>query len=252
MRANGYNKYAWLYDQSHAHFIEDIAFYKKRLGDRATTVLECGTGSGRILLPLAEAGHQCWGIDTAAAMLELAQGKIGQLDPAAAARIHLLQADMRMFDLGRQFEVIIVPHNTLMHLTASELTPTLGRLRTHLKPPGLVIIDLINPFHLLALDDQSVPKPEATWIDPRDHQKVVQLSQYWLHEGNRLELKWLFTKDEEVVGEISADYTVWLPHELQLALQRSGLALQKMEGSYEGTPFNEQSERLILEATRPD
>lgn len=252
MNSDGYDDNAWYYDLSHADFTEDIDFYLKILGPEPLSILECGCGSGRILLPLAQAGHHCWGIDSSAAMLALARQKIASLDQAVVDRLHLSQADMRSFTLDRHFDRILIPHNTLMHLERSSLERTFRTIRHHLTPHGRLLIDLQNPYDLLTLVDQPTAQPEASWIDPRDGKEVIQSSKYWLCEDQVLCLTWQFVKEERIEGEIAAEYTIWLPHELQLTLQQAGLKLEKIRGGYDDQGFSEESDRLILEATRAD
>ncbi|MDJ0755324.1 MAG: class I SAM-dependent methyltransferase [Ardenticatenaceae bacterium] len=251
MAIEGYNLHAWYYELSHASFTEDIDFYKTKLDPPPQTILELGCGSGRVLLPLAEQGHACWGLDNAREMLDLARKKIERL--TGNLQVTLIQGDMANFNLGRTFDTIIIPHNTFMHLNSVEWRPCLRAVRRHLAPTGRLLIDLINPYQLLALEDQPTPQIEATFIDPRDQQEVVQSASYSLHEeGMAFHLNWLFEKKGEKTAEISAIYTVRLPHQLQLGLKQTGFQLIKMGGNYDGDDFVEASERLILEATRSD
>lgn len=249
MAIKGYNLHAWYYELSHASFTEDIDFYKTQLDSPPQNILELGCGSGRVLLPLAEQGYVCWGLDNAQEMLDLARKKIERL--TGNSQITLIQEDMTNFDLGCTFDTIIIPHNTFMHLNSEEWRPCLRAVRRHLNPTGRLLIDLINPYQLLALEDQPAPQIEATMIDPRDQQEVVQSAKYWLHEAEMaFYLTWLFEKKGEKTAEISATYTIRLPHELQLGLKQTGFRLLKMFGNYNGDDFIGESGRLILEATR--
>ena len=64
-----------LYDLEHTDFEDDIDLllnFAQVVGD---PILELGCGSGRVLIPLAEAGFNVTGLDNSRAMLAKAQGK---------------------------------------------------------------------------------------------------------------------------------------------------------------------------------
>ena len=58
-------------------FTDDLDFYAGLAGTQGGRVLELGCGSGRILVPLARAGHHVVGVDTSPHMLALACGEAG-------------------------------------------------------------------------------------------------------------------------------------------------------------------------------
>jgi SAM-dependent methyltransferase len=125
---------------------DDIAFYvncAKRFGD---DVLELGAGTGRVAIPLVEAGCTVTGLDLSNAMLDAARQKAASLSPAAAARLALVQGDMSDFDLGRRFALAMIPFRAFQHL----IEPSVQRralkcVHRHLKPGGHLVIDLFDP-----------------------------------------------------------------------------------------------------------
>lgn len=89
-------------------FAGDIAFYRGCARRFGSTVLELGVGTGRVAVPLAEAGCRVTGLDLAPAMLDVAAQRVTALAPEAAARIDLVQGDMANFELGRRFDWIVI------------------------------------------------------------------------------------------------------------------------------------------------
>jgi ubiquinone/menaquinone biosynthesis C-methylase UbiE len=85
--------FARLYDAF--PFTDDLAFYAGLAGTQGGPVLELGCGSGRVLVPLARAGHHVVGVDTSPHMLALAREKLATEAPEVAARARLVQADLR-------------------------------------------------------------------------------------------------------------------------------------------------------------
>jgi len=101
----------------------------------ATTVLEPGCGSGRMLEALADRGCQVVGIDTSPVMLELARRRLGM-------RAELFEADMTHFDLGRTFDGAVCPVNTLLHLSPDDLARHLVRMSLHLEPRSRYLVQV--------------------------------------------------------------------------------------------------------------
>ncbi len=79
-------------------------------------VLELGVGTGRLALPLAEAGVETWGIDASTAMLTRLRAKPG--GPA----LRLVQADMAAPALAAtgRFAVVFCAYNTFFNLLTAE------------------------------------------------------------------------------------------------------------------------------------
>ena len=107
---------ALLYDH-HASGLEgDIAFYVEEAKQAGPGILELGCGTGRILVPTAQAGVPIIGLDRAPAMLALAEQKLAALPPAVRDRVSLIQADMRDFQLDAALQLITVPYLSLIHI----------------------------------------------------------------------------------------------------------------------------------------
>src|SRR5687767_5211423 len=98
------------YDAEHASTpvtVEDIPFYVGLAQEAAAAgqaVLELGCGTGRVTLPIAEAGVEVVGVDSAPAMLDVARQKAaGRENP------RWVEADMTSFRLDQRFGLAIIP-----------------------------------------------------------------------------------------------------------------------------------------------
>src|ERR1044071_412931 len=87
----------------------DVGFFVDAARDAGSPVLEIGSGTGRVLIPTARAGIDIVGLDSSPSMLAVCRGRLAQEPAAVRARIALVEADMRAFDLGRTFTLVTIP-----------------------------------------------------------------------------------------------------------------------------------------------
>lgn len=138
-----YDALADLYERQYATYRDDIAFYA-RLAERvgANRVLELGAGTGRVTVALARRGLHMTGLEWSANMLE--RGR--QHAEREGVPVEWLAGDMREFNLGRTWPLVIAPFNALMHLyTLEDQDRTLEHVRRHLEPGGVFAFDLYQP-----------------------------------------------------------------------------------------------------------
>lgn len=83
----------------------DVEYYLERLSNMKGKVLEVGCGSGRVLIPLLQAGIQINGIDNSSAMLDACKKRCEQLKLNPL----LIEDEMHSFSLDDQYEAIIIP-----------------------------------------------------------------------------------------------------------------------------------------------
>jgi SAM-dependent methyltransferase len=124
----------------------DTKFYlglARSLGDR---VLELGCGTGRVAIPLAEAGLQVTGLDLSRGMLAEARRKAELLQSDASGRLTLVEGDMANFDLAAEFDLVVIPARAFAFLLAPEAQRScLARVRACLRPGGGLAIDVFDP-----------------------------------------------------------------------------------------------------------
>lgn len=125
----------------------DVAWYLEKasaafaaLGD---SVLELGCGTGRITLPLVDAGLSVVGVDRSAPMLSVLASKAG------AARIEtprLIVADMARLPLAGRFSAILIPYSAFCYLVDDDdRDRTLQAVMRLLAPGGVLLMDLFVP-----------------------------------------------------------------------------------------------------------
>ena len=137
---------ARLYDLDLTDDPGDLDLYLALAGRADGPVLELAVGSGRLAIPLAEAGYRVTGVDLDPAMLDRARAKVA--GTLAADRLTLVEADLvdlRLPDAGR-FALAFIALNSLLILpTRSAQRAALQTLADHLAPGGLAVVDIWLP-----------------------------------------------------------------------------------------------------------
>jgi SAM-dependent methyltransferase len=144
-RVAGYSVEAEFYDYCWSSFVEDIEFYKKRLG-RPGHVLDLMCGTGRVALALARAGWEVDGVDQSPEMLRIARSKCGILPRGARDRVRFHRADLTGFRLPGRYDAALIAANSFpLILNRRDRIRALNNVRHHLKDPGKLIIQIDTP-----------------------------------------------------------------------------------------------------------
>jgi SAM-dependent methyltransferase len=211
------------------------------------------------LLPLARAGVTVTGVDNSPAMLAKAREHLAMEPRQVQQRIDLLQADAKTLHLPNKddaFSLILLPYNTLFHFPEDEIRQLLRQITRYLSPEGKLFIDLNNPFIIDQLPDDHEPSLENVFHDPDQGKTVRQYSQSKLYAAHqRLHITWTFEIEPNTGMDltetvIEVDYWYQYPHQLELLLRQANFRLDKLLGNYDGAPFNSESERLLILASR--
>ena len=247
MQPDAYANIVELYDLEHADFTDDVELLAElaELGDGP--ILELGCGTGRVLLPLAEAGHEVTGIDHSQPMLDVA----AQRAQDQGLNVSLVNGDMSDLSgiTGGPFGLVIASLNSIMHLDIDQQRSLVKTSFATLKPGGRLIIDTLNPSisqlnHLL-----DTLHLEGSWTDKSG--AVIDKTSYRKHGEEPQVLDTVIWYDRvESNGEhqrIRTRFDLRYVHqsELALLLEIAGYAHVDWYGSYELDPWDPESDRII-------
>ncbi len=125
---------------------DDIRFYTELSRSKGGRVLEVGCGTGRTLIPCAQAGAEIVGLDLSEDMLSFCKREIEKESPEVQQRIKLVRGDMTNFKLDEKFDLITTPFRPFQHLgTVEEQLACLSCIREHLAPGGTFVLDIFDP-----------------------------------------------------------------------------------------------------------
>lgn len=217
-------------DKPVGHSFGDVEYYRERLSGIKGRILEPGTGSGRIYIPLLEDGLRIEGIDTSPVMLESCKRRCEErgLSPV------LLEMSMCELKLPRSYEAIIIPAGTFLLIEDRKSSIlALKKFHEHLAPDGRLILDLYlqHDTELNEVITKSWQTPEQNIITMESKRVEVNfIDQYsvsflkyekWQNgklidtELQRLAMRWYGVREFKLILErlgftdivISADYT---------------------------------------------
>jgi SAM-dependent methyltransferase len=240
-----------LYDLMHAEHVDDLRFLEEitaSLGE-SPRVLELGCGTGRLLMPLLDAGARVVGLDRDGAMLEVARSRLALY----GERVRLVEADMCGFRLDERFDLAVIGLNTFMHLlTQADQIACLEAIHRHLRPAGLLLLDLANPHTVVQETPLGVVQHRFTRPAPLDPGATVTLwSCTTMNVAEQMTQTVLFFDEVSGAGgrvqRTTAEVTLRLiyRYELDLLLARTGFAPRRLYGDYQSGPYEDGSERLI-------
>lgn len=251
-----FDRFARFYDSDYRDDADDIEAVAMLAAEWGDPLLELGCGTGRVLAPLAAAGHDITGVDISPALLAQAADKLAQQERASA---RLIEADLRTFDLPRKdFAFAFCLSNTLMHLTtADDQLAALCNAARHLRPGGRLLLDLFNPDlpRLLAVD--GLMELADRWQDESTGAEVLKWSVRRLDLAEQLQ-ETLFIY-EEIFADGRTQRTtcpftlrfLWRS-EAELMLRCAGLVVEEVWGDFEAAPYADGCDHLILIARKPN
>lgn len=235
-----------LYHAHHSSETEDITFWVELAGEAHQPVLELGCGTGRVLIPLARAGHPVTGIDLDIEMLLFLQEQLpSELKPS----VQLIQADMGHFRLVRLFPRIFMPCNTFSTLTAAERRSTLENIRRHLTPDGIFSASMPNPQVLMGLPRRGETEIEAVLEHPFTG-NPVQVSSTWVRSRQFFTITWfydhLFPDGRVERASVAVQHSLE-PFETYIQdFRQAELKVNSILGDFDRSEYHSDSPYLIL------
>jgi SAM-dependent methyltransferase len=255
----GWDEYAPFYDWENARTLgrADVPFWQRVALKAGGSALELGCGTGRISLPLAQAGVSLVGVDRSAAMLGRAATRAKTMRARRRRRaigdLTLVRGDIRAlpFRAGR-FALVLAPYGVLQSLLRDrDLVAALASVSRVLKDGGLFGLDLVP----------DVPN----W---REYRNRIQLrgraaggAHLTLVESVRQDRRRRLTTFEQKYLERRAGRTAEHRFELTFRtlpvramvrrLEAAGFVVEATLGDYRGRPWDRRSDVWLILARKP-
>lgn len=246
---------AELYHAQHPSGGDDLVLWRDLARITGGPVLELACGTGRAMLPLARDGYNTVGLDISRSMLTVGR-RILEDEPAPVQRrIHFVKGNMARFALRQHFGLIFVTaHSFHALLTPDEQRSCLRRCHRHLKPRGLLAIDLSNAFPGLRNSSQALNASEAGYACSNG--EIIKQTEYVAYDASNQNCSWrLRYKCSQRNGTIKireqiATLHYFRPAEMDSMLRSTGFKIQALYGSFDKTLFEPESPEMIFVARK--
>ncbi|MBI2913049.1 MAG: class I SAM-dependent methyltransferase [Chloroflexi bacterium] len=223
----------------------DLDFWVEMARQSGGPVLEVGCGTGRVLIATARAGIEIAGLDLSAKMLSVCRQKLSREPQDVRARVELVEADMRNFDLGRRFRVATTPFRPFQHLvTVQDQIACLESIRRHLADGGRLVLDVFNPRLDRLVDERYFQEgdEEPEFVMP-DGRRVIRrhrvVSRDLLNQVQNIELIYYVThpdgRRERLVHAFPMRYL--FRFEVEHLLARCGFEVEDVYGDFDKSPY---------------
>jgi len=251
--SQSYSVDAGYYDLIHGEQrADDAGLWLSFAGRTDRPVLEVGTGTGRIALELAAAGHRVTAIDPSPAMLDIARGK------ASERGVAITFVEGRVAEVGlerEQYGFVVAPADVFLYCeNGEEQVVTLHLLGEALTFNGTLAVDLPGPA--LWLDPATNGQPLLVYSG--ETEQGERLDTWHVHEDDLalqtrlLRVAYERTGKDGVVRREVSEHRLRYVHrfEMEYLLHLAGLALLDVYGDYDLGPLTNESERMIVVARR--
>jgi SAM-dependent methyltransferase len=236
---------AHLYDLEYADHDEDIAWYQALAWQAEGPVLELGCGTGRLTLPMAQAGATVTGVDLSHAMLDGLRERLAA-SPPLQQRVEVLHGDFRTLRLGRRFDVVLWPFNALHHCRDdAQLDASLQTIRAHLAPGGVVGLDAYLPDLELYDRDPQERFEERHLIDPSRGEAIHSWEQGWYDHDTRIHHVVYHYASASGLRKAHLTFRMWTLDELRQALSRNGFVLEHEAEDFRSSPLTADSLKYV-------
>jgi len=217
----------------------DVPFFISEAQKAGAEVLELMAGTGRLTVPLLEAGIPVTCIDFSAEMLAVLQEKLAQRGLKAEAH----QMDVRHFNLGRRFKQIVLPFQAFHELTTeADQRLALERIREHLDEEGLFICTLHNPPVRLKSVDEQLRLVGRHDLAEGGQLHVWLLQRYRAATGTVEVLEFFEEYDEQGLMRTkrysALQFSLLEPSTFERLIAEVGLGVVDLYGDYTYAPFD--------------
>jgi 2-polyprenyl-3-methyl-5-hydroxy-6-metoxy-1,4-benzoquinol methylase len=220
---------------------EEVAQITALTGLASGRVLDLCCGPGRHSCAFARMGFAVTGVDRTPWLLELARQHADDRNLA----IEFVEADMRDFDVGDGYDLVINLFTSFGYMADYEQNSrVLRRIRDCLRPGGQLVLDVRSRDGL------------ARWFTPSTVAELVG-GGYFIQarrveeNPHKLRTAWLYLRDGHY-KEYELTHYLYSGAELRGLLEGAGFSSVKLFSDFAGTDYGVDSQRIVAVATKHD
>ena len=231
-----YDAIAAIYDPWSRSVTEDIGFYVDHALATGGPIVELAVGTGRIAVPIAQAGVPVIGVDSSAEMLAAARAVAESAGVSHLVDLRL--GDLREPPVDERVPLAICPFRSLLHMeTEAEKLQALRAAHGLLEPAGRFVFDVFAPSR------EDIEETHDRWLErePGIFERAV-----W-DEGSRT----LSLSVRSDGGEATTFGLHWLsaPEWLRL-LDEAGFEVAALYGWFDLRPYDGEEDMVFVVRTK--
>ena len=226
-----YDAIARLYDPWSLSVVEDIDFYVEEALASGGPVVELACGTGRIAVPVAQAGIAVIGVDASAGMLEVARERGAAV--GVDARLDLRLGDLREPPVSERVPLVLIPFRSLLHMTTeADRERALAAAHELLEPDGRLVFDVFAP------GAEDMDETHGRWLE---REPGIFERADWDAAERTLTLS--VRRGEEASTMLLA----WLsPLEWRRLLERAGFEVEEQYGWFDRRPYTDEEDVVFV------
>jgi SAM-dependent methyltransferase len=228
---NLYDRIAAFYDPWSRSVVEDVGFYIDYALAAGGPVVELAVGTGRIAIPIAQAGIPVIGVDSSPEMLAVARA--GADAAGVSDRLDLRVGDLREPHVSERVPLAICPFRSLLHMeTEAEKLDALRAARALLRPDGRFVFDVFAPSR------EDIEETHDRWLErePGIFERAV-----W-DEGSRT-----LTLSVRSGEDLVSFGLHWLSApEWQSLLHRAGFEVEELFGWFDRRVYDGEEDMIFV------
>ncbi len=225
--------FAEFYDILHAEQ-SDINAYIEFGNKYGNDILELGSGTGRLLIPLVENGFMVTGLELNEDMINICNKKLKEIKMKDNA--HIIRGTMTNFNLNRKFDLIIAPCNVINHLlNENDFSDMLNCVKRHLKKDGVFIIDNSIP-DIKMLSQKDGVEEQFKFVNPINNNIIIDKFTAKYDYVNQIEYNHIrleeYHNDELVrTAETNEKLVYYFPREIRNHLKYNNFTIVEERGA---------------------
>jgi ubiquinone/menaquinone biosynthesis C-methylase UbiE len=240
----------------HQGIADDVDKYIQLTAQYGKKVLELCCGAGRISIPLVNQDCVVTAVDASAAILKQFRKKVNSIPPPKSENLSIVKQDVTQLSLDtRDFDIVICGFNSLLCIADFNLQlQTLRNAADHLRPHGLLALDIWNPLAVNLYGDIK-PEPFFTRKNPHNGNTYTRFAATGPMTINQVQsvYGWYdeFKKDGTVTRQsYHMEWRLIFRYEIQMMLEKAGFTLKAIYGGNHNEPLTSDSLKMFIEAEK--
>jgi SAM-dependent methyltransferase len=249
-RRNPFDAFPRLYDWEHDDYLADVDLHVGLARRFGGPVLELATGSGRLLVPLLQAGFEVTGVDSSRPMLDRAQARLDRL----ALKACLVEQRLETLQLNGLFRTVLLGLDSFgLLLKRDAQVQALRAARQVLTHDGRLVLDVANGNLRGAVEPPEELVHDLTRPDPETGRQITKFVLRRPRPAEQLDDLLFFYDEQDERGYLRRTTVElqlrWFTRiELELLLENAGWQVDELYGNYDFEPYGPTSDRLIVVA----